>query len=497
MKLKLVFILGLLIGTSLEGYSQQPLKWRIGGWGELDFSGLQTSPLISLDTLRVNVSNSHYFDNSGNLTLFSNGITVMNSGMDSIQNAFLNYNTNFTFPLIGSNVPNGTLIIPRPGYASQHYIFHSSILSPISPSIELYGELYYSIIDMSLNSGAGAMTSSNNVLLKDSIWYGNINAVRHGNGRDWWVISGKHLSDTIYTWLVLEDTILGPIGQKKGMIYPGGQAANQTAFNQIGDQFAIGYVYQSGNIKKLLLSDFNRCTGELTNGIFLTMQDSGNWGSGIFGLEFSPSGQYLYASSAHAVNQFDLLAGNIQASSIRVGFHDHMQNPFQSSFGNMKLAPDGKIYMHTGAGNYSLDVINNPDSAGMACNVQLRQIDYNAIFGTYMGIVSVPHYPNFYLGELSNSNCDSLTSLSSINENNLSIHVWPNPASNILYISFQKQTKAGTVKIFNILGESVLNESIAPDSESIDLDILHISNGIYFILCSWNEKIANVKFVKK
>jgi hypothetical protein len=62
--------------------------------------------------------------------------------------------------------------------------------------------LYYSIIDMNLNGGNGGITTAKNVFLKDSLWTGNINAVRHGNGRDWWLIAGKILSDTIYTWLV-------------------------------------------------------------------------------------------------------------------------------------------------------------------------------------------------------------------------------------------------------------------------------------------------------
>jgi len=496
MKFKLLIILGLLIDTSIEGYSQQPLKWRIGDWGELYFNGPQTTPMLSLDTLRTYGSNSPYFDDNGTLTLFSNGIAVMNSAMDTIQSGFLNYNTTYTYPILGSNVINGTIILPRPGYPNQQYIFHSSFQSPISPSIEFYGDLYFSIIDMSLNSGAGGVTIAKDILLNDSVWFGNINAVRHGNGRDWWLITGKHLSDTIYTWLVLQDTILGPYGQKKGMMYPGGHAANQTAFNQTGDKFAIGYVYQTGSIKKLLLSDFNRCTGELNNGIYLTMLDSSNMGYGIYGLEFSQSGRYLYASSHHAVNQFDLYAGNIQASSIRVGFHDHLPNPFQSSFGNMKLAPNGKIYMQTGAGNYSLDVINNPDSVGIACDIQLRQIDYNALFGTYMNVLCLPHYPNYNLGELSSSTCDSLTSLNFPQTNEIPIYVWPNPTENILNISFQKQIETGTVKISNVLGETVLNQSISPQSESIRLDIPHISNGIYIIKCSWKGESTTIKFIK-
>lgn len=41
---------------------------------------------------------------------------------------------------------------------------------------------------MSLNGGLGAVTEKNQVLLEDSLSVGKITAVRHANGRDWWVL---------------------------------------------------------------------------------------------------------------------------------------------------------------------------------------------------------------------------------------------------------------------------------------------------------------------
>jgi len=489
-----IIFIGLLIGTATVVNSQQPLIWRIGGWGELHFNGSQVNPLLSSDTLRINASNSPFFDDNGNLTIFSNGIAVTNSSIDTIQNGFLNFNPDLSSSLYGSDVLNGTLILPRPGYSNQQYIFHSSYYTPQSPSIEFYGKLYYSIIDMSLNGGTGGITNTKDVLLKDSVWFGNINAVRHGNGRDWWLISGKHLSDTLYTWLVLQDTILGPFGQKKGMIYPGGQAANQTAFNTFGDKFTIGYVYQTGNTKKLLLSGFNRCTGELNNGIYLTMPDSANWNYGVYGVEFSPSERYLYASTPNAVYQFDLLASNIQSSRVRVGFHDHLPNPFQSSFGNMKLAPDGKIYIQTGAGNYSLDVINNPDSVGMACNVQLRQIDYNSLFGTYISISAVPHYPNYYLGALTGSPCDTLVGIDESLE--IKLGIAPNPVTNSCTLSFPIQNNEGKLEVKNVLGEVVIQTTIAPSSQNKLLNLDNLPAGIYYCQIKWKYTQSSVKILK-
>jgi hypothetical protein len=115
----------------------------------------------------------------------------------------------------------------------------------------------------------------------------------------------------------------------------------QTAFNETGDRFAIAYAYQTGNIKRLLLTDFNRCTGELINGQLLTMTDvgTGAWQSGVTGVAFSKNGRFLYAGTGSSCFQFDLNAGNIQASRIKVGIHDNLPIPFPSGFSNMKTGP--------------------------------------------------------------------------------------------------------------------------------------------------------------
>ncbi|MBK6894735.1 MAG: hypothetical protein IPH00_16795 [Flavobacteriales bacterium] len=46
-------------------------------------------------------------------------------------------------------------------------------------------------IDMSLDSGLGGAVSKNEVLIADTLNEGRITAVRHANGRDWWVFCFK------------------------------------------------------------------------------------------------------------------------------------------------------------------------------------------------------------------------------------------------------------------------------------------------------------------
>ncbi len=497
MKLILNIIL-LWMGYVQQVHAQQPLKWRVGVWGEIDFSTTIGIPVVSNDSFFTDVVNAPYYDPSGNMGLYSNGIAVLDYNMDTIQNGELYYNPTFTVPEYGSNMINGTLIIPRPDYSDQFYIFHSSYTEPIPPAITFYGDLYYSIIDMNLNGGSGGITSIKNVLLKDSLWTGNINAVRHGNGRDWWLMSGKNLSDTIYTWLVTKDSIYGPFGQAKGWAFSTtGNVVWQTAFNETGDKFAIAYAYQIGLKKRLKLFDFNRCTGDLTNGQILEMIDSGMYTSGTAGVQFSKSGRFLYGSTGNCVYQFDLNAANIQSSRIRVATHDYFQSPFPSGFANLKLAPDDKIYGQTAQGNYAIDVINFPDSIGLGCDVQLRQIDFNAIFGSSaIGIAILPHYPNYWLGVLPGSICDTLVGINDAEDSEVHLTITPNPTSNYCTLSFPIQNQEGDLEVRNVLGEIVLKSSISPWSQYKKLYLANLQSGIYFCRVNWKDKQAVVRLIK-
>jgi hypothetical protein len=497
--MKLILNIMLLwMGYVQQVHSQQPLKWRVDGWCEIDFTGSFGVPHLSSDSLFTDLVNAPYYDFQGNMVFYSNGIAVMDQNMDTLQNGELYYNPSFTFPQFGSNVINGTLILPKPGHSDQFFIFHSSYTEPIPPAIIAYGDLYYSIIDMNLNGGSGGITSIKNVLLKDSLWTGNINAVRHGNGRDWWLIAGKNLSDTIYTWLVTKDSIFGPYGQAKGWAFSTtGNVVFQTAFNESGDQFAIAYAYQIGLKKRLMLFDFDRCTGELTNGQMLEMIDSGMITQGTSGAQFSKSGRFLYASTGNCVYQFDMNAVSIQSSRIRVATHDYFPSPFPSGFTNMKLGPDDKIYIQTGAGNYAIDVINYPDSAGISCDVQLRQIDFNATFGSNGSNIGIlPHYPNYWLGALAGSSCDTLVGINDAEDSEINLTIAPNPVIDFCTLSFPVQKQPGNLEIINALGEIVIKTTVAPGSQFKKIYLENLSSGLYFCRLKWQEKQASVRILK-
>ena len=210
-------------------------------------------------------------------------------------------------------------------------------------------------------------------------------------------------------------------------------------------------------------------------------------------VDFSPSGRYLYTGSATYLYQFDLQSANIQSSIIEVGIHDHAYVPFNSSFNFQKLAPDGRIYIATGNGNYVAGAIHYPDSAGLSCQVELRYLNYFTQFGTSgINITVFPNYPNYNLGPLIGSGCDTLTGISYF-ENSLTVlSIFPNSASAYFTATYKlPQNKTGKLELFDIVGNLVYSASLSQWSSVHRVELNDaIADGIYICKISsggWSD----------
>jgi hypothetical protein len=470
----------------------------VGFFGAIDFGGTIGVPLLSLDTIGTMDSNTAFWDNSGDMKVFSNGFNVYDSNLNVMPGCPLIYDSTYLAPpsTYGSSLPQGSIIMRMPNDASRCYLFHTSYKGPDSTSSLSYGKLYYSIIDLNMNNGLGAVTNVKNVLISDTTWTGYLNAVKHGNGRDWWLISGRNYSNIINTWLVQQDTISGPFSQPVGLWLNWPQALNQTQFSPNGDRLVISYFQYSGTVYNSILADFNRCTGIISNIQLLSINNDGS-GNGVSGSEFSESGRFLYISSAFNMFQFDLLSANIQGSMLNVKVHDNLPSPFPSGFAFSKRGPDGRIYCSTGNGNYAIDVINYPDSLGTACDIQLRQINYFTQFGaTYaMNIITMPNYPDYTLGPWAGSPCDTLTGVGSEQPDEVKIGVSPNPASETVTCSFPAQDKGGRMDMMDALGRVVFSEAVPPWSQYKNIDVRSLSPGLYLCKFQWSERGATVRIL--
>lgn len=147
--------------------------------------------------------------------------------------------------------------------------------------------------------------------------------------------------------------------------------------------------------------DFDRCTGTLSNyrKIFKKPGD-------ICGLAISPNSRYLYLSLGRVLYQYDLYAADLAGSETVVGEYDGFQSPplWPTFFFMLQLAPDGKIYMNSASNVNRLHVISAPDFAGAAC-----QFQQHAFAIPTLNNWSLPNFPNYRLGPLDGSACDTLS----------------------------------------------------------------------------------------
>jgi len=115
----------------------------------------------------------------------------------------------------------------------------------------------------------------------------------------------------------------------------------------------------------------------------------------------------LYISSHLKVYQYDLLADDIQATKDTVAIYDGFtspQPPFGTTFFLAQLAPNGKIYLNANNGGLHMHVINKPDQPGELCDFQQHGIELPT-----WNSFSMPNFPNYRLGPLFGSPCDTIS----------------------------------------------------------------------------------------
>jgi len=81
--------------------------------------------------------------------------------------------------------------------------------------------------------------------------------------------------------------------------------------------------------------------------------------------------------------------------------------------------------------------------------------------------------------------------------NNSEFKIYPSPASQFITISFRKfADEKVELKIFNMTGTSLRNQTINSESESI-IDVKDFPSGIYYIEIKMQENLFRAKFVKQ
>jgi hypothetical protein len=257
--------------------------------------------------------------------------------------------------------------------------------------------LFYSEIDKTAAEGMGAVTLRKELLLSDTLDVGKLSACRHANGRDWWVILPTLNSNLYYRYLLTPSGIELVGVQEIGETVPTG--LGQALFSPDGTKHIRfnGISEQAGEFTTIY--DFDRCTGLLSN----FRQFNYPIGGGGGGAFISKNSRYLYTSSTTTLYQYDLLDEDIEATRTLVAVYDGHLDFLPTTFYLGQLAPDGKIYICSTNGVTSLHVIHNPDAECPDCRIEQHGIELPT-FNSF----SIPNQPNYRLGPIDGSPCDTL-----------------------------------------------------------------------------------------
>ncbi len=421
-------------------------------------------------------------DSNGNLLFYSNGCYISNYDNELIENGdSINYG--YVYGVKCGEKSWGytsgfqsSLALPAPDTTGVYFMFHKRIIYlPVAPYV-LADRLLYSVVDMNQNGGKGKVIAKNVVAVADSaMGYGSMTAVRHANGRDWWVISPGFINNNYYLLLVTKNGVTEVKEQQIGEPTPESVEGGEQSFFT-----PDGKTYIRFNVKnKLRIFDFDRATGQMSNYRKVNV-DFGNLQIVDGGCQVSPSGRYLYISARKRVFQMDMQAPDIAASQQFIAEWDGYADPIACDFGRIYPGPDCKLYIATGNDAAVLHVIHHPEEAGQACNLEQHGLHTP----TYHG-ASFPNFPNYRLRAAGEpfSPCKGYT----VGQEEVvfsplpTVSVFPNPASEHVKIVPSRPLPARSRWVLrDAYGREVRSERVDGTSNCTELDVQGLAGGVYF-----------------
>jgi WD40 repeat protein len=460
--------------------------WCFGDSAGIDFNNLSipTPIATAMDSRGSCCSIS---DTSGSLLFYASGSDPLQSPLSElviVRNA------------MHQMMPNGDSIVGQIWYqeltitdipASQnlYYLF--------SAGVTANDGLYYSVIDMNANGGLGAVLQKNIQLVNFKVVDG-MRAIKHANGRDYWVIirNASSFGNKHYLFLVTPAGITNYSIQGIGSINT--TNSGRYAFSKDGTKLAYS------NFKGLLeIYDFNRCSGTISNTVTIHPEPpTSPYPNKFWSCEFSPNGEVLYVntySNNSTLYLYDLNQPNPALSRMVL---DSIPNSL-IGMGFLKRAPDDKIYFSMAYEcliapycypypdsvynyvNMNLSVINSPDSLGTACDYD----PFSFFLGGKRTYYALPNNPDYDLPAVAGSPCDTLVGATETPEiSQPALNVFYHKAWEKAFINASNlKGKTGKLLVYDMQGKVIYSEPlrIQHGYYTKDLSMAGFSNGMYLI----------------
>ncbi|MCD6066162.1 MAG: hypothetical protein K0S33_988 [Bacteroidetes bacterium] len=475
--IRTLLLLPLLLACSFLFSQKQANFWQFGTLAGLDFNS--GSP-VALTNSAINTTegSSSISDASGNLLFYTDGVQVWNKTNAQMPNGF---------GLLGDvSTTQSALIVPNPGNTDLYYIF--------TLPAEGGGNFNYSVVDMSLQSGNGDVTTKN-TFLKSNVSE-KMSAVYHCNGHDIWVSIHEMNSNAFYSYLVTNSGISAPVISNVGPVHT--DVHGQMKFNTSGSKLALArdtvitFTPLPGTgLGYVDIFDFNSATGVLSSPLVLNINHQKT-----YGIEFSPDDSKLYAGfydlgDSSAVLQFDMNASDIQASEEIIHAEGGPLYGFQ-------LGPDRKIYVTNSISPF-LNVINDPNLTGTSCNYAGNAINLDPGGMGAMCMLGLPGFIQSYLHP-------AFPAVPPCPATGISEQANTSPA--LVYFDHDQLTISGyfegqgrvTLAVIDMLGRKICQEDVeitSAGNNEIKVTIPDCPSGIYIAQLSGHSIFQRSKFSKE
>jgi gliding motility-associated-like protein len=351
----LCLILLMVVNTAM-GQGEDKI-WTFGHHNGLNFNN---NPPTFFQSSNTSIEGcASICDAAGNLLFYSNGNDVWTAtGVVMPNGTGILGNGSAGFAPCSS--AQGAAIVRSLSNPNQYYLFTLDASEQMNPP-NYPGYLRYSVIDMTLNGGAGDVVAGQKNIMLDTGMCEQM-VITKGAGCYYWLLAHRNDSN-LYRAFKIDAAGIHP-GISSPGIGMGGLGAGQLKVSPDGTKIANANSFMSTAIE---LGNFNNATG-VVSGVFLIDPVIN---SVRLGCCFSPDNSKLYITNmtpTSDVVQYDLAAfpnaAAITASKTII------QNNYQFSY--LRNGPDGKIYVAIYQNHPFLSVINNPNNAGATCNFVLN-----------------------------------------------------------------------------------------------------------------------------
>ncbi|MEM9835826.1 MAG: T9SS type A sorting domain-containing protein [Bacteroidota bacterium] len=372
------------------------------------------------------------------------------------------------------------LALPQPRNDSTWYLLHHDAFRDNTTGDIYTPHTLLTTINAAGNNGLGTVTTKNQVL-NDLPANGQLTAGRSADLSSWWIPVAERASDRVNIYRLDSTGIELHHQQMIGLPIPDEYDAGYTArFSPDGQTYA-----RFMPLEGIQVFDFDREAGTLSNFRFLSLGltiDSTFWG----GIEFSPSGRFLYLATSYNLYQLDLEAPTLAEGLQLISTVTPTSDFFPEFFSTPQLGPDCRLYVFCISCDW-VHVVHRPDEYGQDAMVELRAIQMPEFY--FRSAPTFPKYRMRALGDTS-SICDHVTETIFINSTeetanvgDLPIHVFPNPVFTELKVIFPEALRDINWTVIDQLGRTIKTgkQETLPAQVALHLPFHDIPSGHYWV----------------